>query len=166
MRRREFITLLGGSATGPLAARAQQRLLRIGYLSLTTASASLADPGGNVTGSTFFFPELMAKRLELLKQVVPSTARVGALLIRDNASNGNVLEVMEATAMPLGIGLQPIEVRGPTEFESAFFGLGRQASRRAGDLGSRKSPRQPRCNRSTRHKAPPSCGRRPGISRE
>ena len=40
-------------------------------------AASLAHPGGNVTGMTFFYPELMAKRLEVLKQVAPSTTRAG-----------------------------------------------------------------------------------------
>src|SRR5712671_3352693 len=83
-------------------------------------AASLAHPSGNVTGLTFFFAELMAKRLELLKQIAPSTAHVGVLLIRDNQGNGSVLEVMEVTAKALSMGLQPIEVRGPTEFESAF----------------------------------------------
>jgi putative tryptophan/tyrosine transport system substrate-binding protein len=43
--------------------------------------ASLAHPGGNVTGSTFFAPELMAKRIELLKETVPSMSRAGVLLL-------------------------------------------------------------------------------------
>jgi ABC-type uncharacterized transport system substrate-binding protein len=53
--------------------------------------ANIARPGGNITGSTFFHPELMAKRLELLKEVVPSMTRAGVLLLRrdDNASNRN-----------------------------------------------------------------------------
>jgi len=84
-------------------------------------AASLAHPGGNVTGLTFFFAELMAKRLELLKQIVPSTAQVGVLMVGDNKpGNRDVLEVMEVTAKALSMVLQPIEVRGPTEFESAF----------------------------------------------
>jgi ABC-type uncharacterized transport system substrate-binding protein len=81
--------------------------------------ASLAHPGGNVTGLTFFLPELMAKRLELLKEVVPSMTRAGVLLPR-SLSNPNVLEMMGATAKALKVRLQPIEVRKPSEFESAF----------------------------------------------
>ena len=45
---------------------------------------SLARPGGNVTGSTFFIPELMVKRLELLKEILPSIKRAGVLLVRNN----------------------------------------------------------------------------------
>ncbi len=86
----------------------------------TGVVASLAHPGGNITGSTFFSPELTAKRLELLKEVVPSLNRVGVLLIRDNEMNGPSLEVMEGTAKALGVGLQSFEARGPADFESAF----------------------------------------------
>ena len=82
--------------------------------------ANLAHPGGNITGSTFFSPELTAKRLELLKEAVPSLNRVGVLLIRDNEMNGPSLEVMERTAKALGVGLQSFEARGPADFESAF----------------------------------------------
>jgi putative tryptophan/tyrosine transport system substrate-binding protein len=86
----------------------------------TGVVASLAHPGGNVTGSTFFLPELMAKRLELLKEVVPSITRAGVLVLRDNASNVPVLAAMERTAKALRMELEPIDVRGPTEFETAF----------------------------------------------
>jgi putative ABC transport system substrate-binding protein len=82
--------------------------------------ASLAHPGGNVTGSTFFNPELMAKRLELLKEVVPSMNRAGVLLLRDNPVNGPILETMESTAKALRVGVKPIEVRRPMDFEGAF----------------------------------------------
>ena len=84
--------------------------------------ANLAHPGRNVTGSTFFFPELMAKRLELLKELSPSMTRAGALFLfrREDNASANVLQVMETTAKALKLGLRPIEVRGPNEFESAF----------------------------------------------
>lgn len=83
-------------------------------------AASLARPGGNVTGLTFFLAELMAKRLQLLKEVRTSMTRAGVLLQRDNAYNGLVLEAMQATAKALKVELYPIEVRGPADFESAF----------------------------------------------
>jgi putative ABC transport system substrate-binding protein len=84
--------------------------------------ASLAHPGGNVTGSTFFAPELMAKRLELLKEVVPAMSRIGVLLLRrdDTAATVKTLEVMEATAKALRVELHPIEVREPGEYAGAF----------------------------------------------
>jgi putative ABC transport system substrate-binding protein len=209
MRRREFIAVLGGAATWPLAARAQQqRVARIGYLSLIAADAqeyeafsaglrdagyvedrnlhiesrnaegredrlqdlaadlaalnvdvivtyatgvyaaqratktipivtathadalallragiitSLAHPGGNVTGSTFFLPEIMAKRLELLKELAPSVARSGVLLVRrEDQVNQNTLEVMAATAKVLSVELQPFEISGEGDIEAAF----------------------------------------------
>jgi putative ABC transport system substrate-binding protein len=102
------------TATIPIVATAAGDLVAKGVV------ASLARPGGNVTGSTFFAPELFAKRLELLKEVVPSLTRAGVLLVRNNPSKLSVLEVMGATAEALKVGLQPIEVDAPTEYENAF----------------------------------------------
>jgi putative ABC transport system substrate-binding protein len=84
-------------------------------------AVSLAHPGRNITGSTFFVSELMAKRLELLKEVVPSMTRAGVILVRreDNA-NKSFIELMRSNAKALGVELLPIEVRGPNEYGSAF----------------------------------------------
>jgi len=81
---------------------------------------SLAHPGGNVTGSTFFLAELLAKRLELLKELVPSMSRAGVLLIRRADGANTNIEVVKTTAKALKVELHPIEVRGPAEFEGAF----------------------------------------------
>ena len=86
----------------------------------TGVVASLAQPGGNVTGSTFFNPELMVKRLELLKEMVPSMRKSGVLLIRGHELNGPILQAMAMTAEALSVTLQPFEIGGPGEFESAF----------------------------------------------
>jgi putative tryptophan/tyrosine transport system substrate-binding protein len=210
MRRREFITLLGGAAGWPFAARAQQsaRTYRIGYLGPGTASvlpaafnafrqqlrqlgyvegqnltidyrwagerddqlarlasdlvrlkvdaivveghtpaiqaakdatttvpiimavsgdpvgtglvASLARPGGNVTGLTILSPDLAGKRLELLKEIVPKLTRVAVVW---NAANPVKLldwRETQAAAELLGLRLQSLEVRSPPDFERAF----------------------------------------------
>jgi putative tryptophan/tyrosine transport system substrate-binding protein len=84
--------------------------------------ASLARPTENVTGFTILGPELEAKRLELLKQTVPSAARVAILR---NPSNPAVVSYFEATksaAQSLQIVLDPVaEVRQPDEFDAAFL---------------------------------------------
>jgi putative tryptophan/tyrosine transport system substrate-binding protein len=82
--------------------------------------ASLARPGGNVTGLTAISYQLSGKRLELLAQTVPGVGRVGVLL--DAASQSKTREWQEtaAAAQSLGIRLQALEVRGPEDFESAF----------------------------------------------
>ena len=85
--------------------------------------ASLARPGGNVTGSTFFVPELMAKRLELLKECIPRAARVAVLVNADDPSHVPVLKAMETTARSLKIALHEFAVRRPSEFETAFSGM-------------------------------------------
>ena len=112
-------------ATGVPAARRVTTTIPIvmatfGDAVATGIIANLAHPGGNITGSTFFSPELTTKRLELLKEAVPSLNCVGVLLVRDNEINGPSLEVMEGAAKALGVGIQSFEARGPADFESAF----------------------------------------------
>jgi putative tryptophan/tyrosine transport system substrate-binding protein len=119
------VNVIVSSATGVPAARRATATIPIvqavgGDLVALGMVASLAHPGGNVTGSTFFAPELMAKRLELLKELVPSMTRAGVLLVRDNPSTGGILEKMAVTAKALFVELQPIEVLGQRELESAF----------------------------------------------
>jgi len=82
--------------------------------------AGLARPGGNVTGSSFFLPELNAKRLEVLKEALPPLSRVGVLLNPDNPANVATLRAMEETARSVKIQLHAVEVRSPADFEGAF----------------------------------------------
>jgi putative ABC transport system substrate-binding protein len=82
--------------------------------------ASLARPGGNITGSSFFMPELTAKRLELIKEAIPSVSRVAVLLNPDNRVNQPVLKEMQSTARSLGLELQQAEVRAADDFAGAF----------------------------------------------
>jgi putative ABC transport system substrate-binding protein len=85
--------------------------------------ASLARPGGNVTGTTFFVPELMAKRLELLKEVMPRARRVGVLVNADDPSHVPVVKAMEIAAGALNVGLQTFGVRAPNDFESTLAAM-------------------------------------------
>ena len=81
---------------------------------------NLARPGGNITGFATFAPEIMAKRLELLKEMLPRIRRVAVLLNPENPSKGPVLRAMGKTAKSLKVGLQPVEARNPNEIESTF----------------------------------------------
>jgi putative ABC transport system substrate-binding protein len=82
--------------------------------------ASLARPGGNVTGLTFISPQLSGKRLQLLKEAFPSVSRVAALWNPAELSNALEFRESELAAQTLGVELQSLDVRGPTEFASAF----------------------------------------------
>jgi putative ABC transport system substrate-binding protein len=82
--------------------------------------ASLARPGGNITGLTIRTPEFSGKRLELLKEVVPQATRVAVLGQDANAAHALDLKEMQAAASALGLQLHHIEVRSPNDFESAF----------------------------------------------
>ena len=82
--------------------------------------ASLARPGGNITGSAFFGPELMAKRLELLREAVPRITQVAVLLNPANPTFGPILRAMEIAAKELKLALQPFEVRAPNDLDSVF----------------------------------------------
>lgn len=87
---------------------------------------SLAYPGGNVTGNTILSPDLAAKRLQLIKEVIPSATRVSLLWNPDNMSNRVILEQMRAVASAQGLEFSAVEARGPDDFESAFAAMTRQ----------------------------------------
>ena len=85
--------------------------------------ASLAKPGGNVTGTTFFNPELAAKRLELLKEALPRITQVAALVNPGNPAMVPVRESMEPAAKSLKLDLHQAEVRGAADLEGAFAAM-------------------------------------------
>jgi putative tryptophan/tyrosine transport system substrate-binding protein len=93
--------------------------------------ASLARPGGNVTGLTIMAPDLMAKRLELLKEVVPKLSRVALLQNPDNPASAAQLREAEAAARALRVQPQTLEARNQQEIEGAFATMIRE---RAGAL--------------------------------
>jgi len=85
--------------------------------------ASLARPGGNVTGTTFLGPELIAKRLQLLRDVVPGLTRVAALWhphAYGERTMANVVKDIEDAARTLGMQLQLVPADGPDDLASAF----------------------------------------------
>jgi putative ABC transport system substrate-binding protein len=96
----------------------------IGDAEASGVVASLARPGANVTGLTFFNPELAAKRLELLKETIPGLTDVGVLLNSENPINEPIIPVMSRTAEPLKLKLHQFGVREPAEFEAAFDEMG------------------------------------------
>lgn len=91
--------------------------------------ASLRRPGGNITGLTFLGPELVPKRLELLKQALPKVSRVAVLWHTgafSERTTRDMLKATEAAAPTLGVQLQLVEVRGPDEFDRAFVTMIRE----------------------------------------
>ncbi len=82
--------------------------------------ASLARPGGNITGLSQISPELSAKRLALLKEVIPEVSRVAVLSNPTNPSNVPQIRSTKAAAKALGVQLQLLEVRRPQDLEGAF----------------------------------------------
>jgi putative ABC transport system substrate-binding protein len=82
--------------------------------------ASLARPGGNVTGNAILYAELSTKRLEFLKDVVPGLSRVVVLWNAANPANASVWKETQAAAGALGLLLHAQDVRGAQDFEGAF----------------------------------------------
>ena len=86
--------------------------------------ASLAQPGRNITGMTYFVPELMAKRIELLKEAIPRMTQVAVLVKPDNpALMRPVLQAIRVAAGALNVGLQEFDTRGPKEFDVVFSAM-------------------------------------------
>ena len=82
--------------------------------------ASLARPGGNITGLSTLAPELSGKRLELLKEIVPKLSRVAVIGTSTDPGNAQALKEMELAAGALEVKLQYLDVLDPKDIETAF----------------------------------------------
>jgi len=94
-----------------------------GDATLVGLVTNLARPEGNITGSTFFNPELASKRLEVLKDTFPDMRRIAVLQNRDNPAMKPVLEAMDQTAKTLKLQLQIVPVAAPEELEKAYTAM-------------------------------------------
>lgn len=97
--------------------------------------ASLAKPGGNITGTSWLNTELSAKRVELLKQMLPKISRVA--LLRDAVGAASSLRATDAAARTLGLRLVVMEIRAPSEIDGVFSAL---AQERVGALMIAQDP--------------------------
>jgi putative ABC transport system substrate-binding protein len=88
--------------------------------------SSFNRPGGNITGNTILGPEVAGKRLQLLKEVIPSLSRVAFLWNPDNASHPAQLAELRVAVETLGIKLLPVAVLSPDEFDRAFAEMVRE----------------------------------------
>ena len=88
--------------------------------------ASLAHPGGNITGLAVLNAETSSKRLQLLREVVPGLSQGAVLWNVANPANGLAWKETEGAGLALGITLQSQEVRGPKDFEGAFAAIAQQ----------------------------------------
>lgn len=106
-----------GITTIPVVVGVSQDLMELGVV------ASLAQPGGNLTGLDLGVFERMGKRLELLKEAVPTVARVAVLVNPTDPLSKEVPHNIEREAQALGVQLQRVEARGPETFEAAFAAM-------------------------------------------
>jgi putative tryptophan/tyrosine transport system substrate-binding protein len=88
--------------------------------------ASLARPGGNITGVSVMAPDIVGKQLQLLKEAVPSVSRVAVLWNPANPGSAPQLREVEATSRALKMQLQVLEARVPQEIDSAFAAMTRE----------------------------------------
>jgi putative ABC transport system substrate-binding protein len=82
--------------------------------------ASLAHPGGNITGLSLILPELGGKRLELLREVLPRVTRIAFLAHGGNPAHKLFLKEAQDAAVGFGMQIQPLVIGGPEEFDGAF----------------------------------------------
>ena len=106
------------SATIPIVFTVPEDPVRLGLV------ASLARPGGNATGINFFSEELVAKRLELLRELVPAATRVAVLL--NPANIGISLREVESAAASMGLKVQVSHAGTSRDIENAFAAFGRE----------------------------------------
>jgi putative ABC transport system substrate-binding protein len=123
--------ILAGGTLAPLAAKRATSTIPIVMVNAgdplgTGPVASLARPGGNVTGMSLMAPELGGKRLELLKELLPRLARVAVLWNAANPYSALVFKQVQAAGGTLGIEVQSLELRDPDDFDGAFETVQRQ----------------------------------------
>jgi putative ABC transport system substrate-binding protein len=138
------VIVAGGGAQAALAAKQTTRTIPIVFASTADPVGSglvtsLAQPGGNVTGLSLIFPELVGKCLEQIKLAVPGVTRV-AVLWQPGAygerTEKDMLKRADVAGRALGVRLQIVEARGPADFDRAFSEMTRARAGALTVLGS------------------------------
>jgi putative tryptophan/tyrosine transport system substrate-binding protein len=115
------IAVAKATTTIPIVITAANDIVAAGQVS------SLSRPGGNLTGQTFFNPELAAKRIELLKETIPALIKVAVLLNANNPAGAPILlNVMEPTAKALKVELLKFEARSASDLDRVFSAMNDQ----------------------------------------
>jgi putative ABC transport system substrate-binding protein len=124
VRRKVDVIVASGTPSVPPAKRATTTIPVVFVASIdpvaTGMVASLARPGGNITGLAGIHADLMGKRLELLKETVPRLARVAVLSHATNPGNVQYIKQGELAAQALGLQLQLVPVRDAGDLDRAY----------------------------------------------
>ena len=126
--------LFVSTTPGSLAAKAATTTIPIVFVAVadpvgTGLVPSLARPSGNVTGITHIVAELTGKRLELLKEIVPSASRIAVMVNPDDPNAAVQIQNAEVAARTLRVQLQPVlHVRGAGDLERAFEAIARSGA--------------------------------------
>ena len=120
------------TATSEAALAAKQATSSVPIVTATTGDpvklglvASLARPGGNVTGVISLNSDLAGKRLELLKQLIPRASRIAILRVPENRSSVLSVRDTEHASRSLGVAVQIVDARDPRDFDAAFLTMKR-----------------------------------------
>jgi putative ABC transport system substrate-binding protein len=124
-------TLAARKATSviPIVAITGADLVNVGV------TASLSNPGGNVTGVTFLHPQIDGKRLQLLREVVPDIRRVGILLNPASATEARNFTRWREAATTLGLEVEPIEIRVKADIDPVISKISRERIEALGVVG-------------------------------
>jgi putative ABC transport system substrate-binding protein len=126
----DIIVAAGGEAPIRAAMQATDKIPIVMTVSadpiISGIVASLARPGGNVTGMSALASEMAGKRMELLKEVIPRASRVAVLWNSDNKSKIAEWKDTQSAAKTMGLTLISVEVRSPEELEPAFASILRE----------------------------------------
>ncbi len=117
------VILAAAGTPGSLAAKKATNTIPIIFVGSTNPVAaglvvSLERPGGNITGLTIASPAVYVKRAELLKETIPGLSRVGLLF--NSAQSSTPLDELRKVTQTLALQIQPLDVRTPKDFDSAF----------------------------------------------
>jgi ABC-type uncharacterized transport system substrate-binding protein len=128
---RRKVTVIAANGPAVFAAKAETSTIPIVFLVPEDPVklglvASLSQPGGNLTGINFFLGELTAKRLELLRQLVPGAARVAVLVNPTNIAIETTLRDMQSAVRAIGLQIQVLNASTSREIEGAFATIGRE----------------------------------------
>src|SRR5262249_13131595 len=123
--RRQVTVIVAASSIPALAAKGATANIPIVFSSIDDPVAlglvaSIARPGGNATGAHFFLSELGAKHLGLLRELVPTAARVGLLFNPNNANAQTATREMTAAASIMAVAIDLVQASGRSEIDAAF----------------------------------------------